>query len=182
MRLAFVDRRAVPGNRDEFVSPRWRELFGEIAGRVGPQDWTVNLVLIADGAMTDLNRDFRGTDGVTDVLSFSYLLVEGPGCPDLRAGHGDAARDLWLDPLGDRSADGSSPLVGEILVAPAFVAGRCLERGWSLETELPLLVVHGCLHILDWEHGQDEERAAMQKIESRVLADVGLDHPLLERM
>jgi len=181
MRLNLVDRR-----RDRRPRPDpWAEghrawpACEAMAADLGAAGWTVDVVLVDDRDMEELNRDFRGGDGVTDVLSFSYLETEGPGDPDLRAGEGAAAADLWVEALSPEEADAAT--VGEIVLAPAFVAGRCRAQGWRVEHEWPLLVVHGCLHLLGWVHESAEEREAMQAVEARLLAAGGLPHPLRER-
>ena len=144
-----------------------------LAGELGLPGWRADVVLVDDGAMAELNGAYRGKPRATDVLSFPYLLPEGAGEPDLRSGERGAAHDLWLDPL--ESVDGA---VGEILIAPAFVTARCAERGWPLGHELPLLVVHGCLHLLGWDHEEEQERDRMRALETQLLAAAGLPHPL----
>ena len=73
------------------------------------------------------------------------------------------------------------PTVGEVVLAPGFVADRCQDMGWVLEQEIPLLVVHGILHLMGWEHVGNDEVEAMQKVEEGILAAAGLPHPLRER-
>jgi len=148
---------------------------------LGRPDWAVDVVLIDDETMAGLNREFRQKDGVTDVLSFSYLQVSGPGDPDLPGGQGHAFRNLWLDTLVRDHENESDRTVGEVILAPGFVAARCRERGWALDHEIPLLVVHGILHLLGWEHTSDKESEAMRTVEVGVLASAGLPHPLRER-
>jgi len=47
------------------------------------------------------------------------------------------------------------------VLAPRFIADRCREQGWAPDQEMALLVVHGCLHILGWEHDEPADRRAM---------------------
>lgn len=188
MKLTAVDRRCRPGDPDPWAGAReaWSRLETVVSG-MGPAGWALELVLVDDGAMADLNRRWRGGDGVTDVLSFTYLEPEGNGPPDLAAGNEGAARDLWLPPEmaldfgADVCSDGEMPLVAEVVLAPAFVAGRCREQGWDTDLEWPLLLVHGCLHVLGWEHDDTDRRRAMADREAEHLARVGLPHPLRER-
>jgi len=138
------------------------------------------VVLLDDAAMAELNRDFRGGDGVTDVLSFSYLEEAGADDePDLAAGEGEAAVPLLVE--APTPAEAERTTVGEVVLAPAFVADRCREQGWDVTHEWPLLVVHGCLHVLGWVHDTAAAREAMQAVEARLLAGQGLPHPLRER-
>jgi probable rRNA maturation factor len=153
-------------------------LLERVVAPLGQEDWTVNLVLVDDDRMADLNRAWRGGEGVTDVLSFSYLEEADAGDRDLAGGDRGAARDLRLD-AGD-GADGAG-IVGEVVLAPRFVRERCEREGWDVDAEWPLLVVHGCLHVLGWEHAADDERRTMRGIEAELLAAAGLGHPLRER-
>lgn len=181
MKLNLVERRRGPRREpDAWAAGRraWSACTAMAAG-LGAAGWTIDVVLLDDADMAELNRDFRGGDGVTDVLSFSYLETGGPGDADLARGQGEAAVDLWVEALSPEAADAAT--VGEIVLAPAFVDGRCREMGWDVDHEWPLLVVHGCLHVLGWVHDTPQEREAMQAVEARLLAAQGLPHPLRGR-
>jgi len=156
-------------------------ILTDLTGPLGRPDWTVDLVLVDDETMAGLNAEFRRVQEVTDVLSFSYLQESGPGDPDLPAGRGRAHHNLWLDTLDPEPENEPYQAVGEVILAPGFVADRCRDRGWVLEHEIPLLVVHGVLHILGWEHANEKESEAMRTVEEGILATVGLPHPLRER-
>ncbi len=173
MILELIERRGADRLRtgcwvDEGTIPP--SLAEALAG-LGGGDWPVNLVLADDDTVAAMNARYRGTDGVTDVLSFSYLLAEGRGAPDLEAGDRGAARDLWRESPPD--------VVGEVILAPDFVVGRCRREGWPVETEFTLLVVHGCLHLLGWEHGEPDMARAMRGLETELLRGMGMSHPLV---
>jgi len=178
MILALVDRRLnrAPTAEAALWAP-WTVL-ADLAAAVGPADWRIDLVLVDDDAMTGLNRSYRAADGPTDVLSFSYLLEDAAAgeAAAIRAGERGARCDLWLDPQ-EPGAE-ASPLAGEVILAPVFITERCRERGWAPDHEMALLVVHGCLHILGWEHEQEADRQAMLALETAVLHGCGLPHPL----
>lgn len=187
MILGLVDRRAerAPAAAAALCAP-W-ELLERLAAGLGPASWRVDIVLVDDEAMAGLNLAYRDAEGPTDVLSFSYLAPEGDGEPPCRAGERGAHRDQWPDTFcdggpggaGDSGGEGG-PLVGEVVLAPGFITGRCAERGWVPGHEMALLVVHGCLHILGWEHDTEADRRAMQAVETAVLDGCGLPHPLAE--
>ena len=183
MILRLVERRTAPDSvgYDWFAKGSRPWLPGGPAEPLGRPDWAVDVVLVDDESMAGLNEDFRKVPGVTDVLSFSYLQDTGPGLPDLARGQGCAFTDLWLDTLSVTREDGAAVTVGEVVLAPGFVADRCRMKKWSLEHEIPLLVVHGILHILGWDHANEGEAEAMQVVEEEILAAGGLPHPLRER-
>lgn len=181
MILNLVDRRTtVPaaGSGADWVA-RSTALLEELAVQVGPPEWTVDLVLVDDDRMTGLNEGFRQAAGTTDVLSFSYLVPAEGGDADLVTGSCYAAFDLKLD--DGEFTDDSAVVVGEIVLAPDFISRRCLENDWPVSLEFPMLVVHGLLHVLGWDHLEDVERQAMQDVEEKVLATVNLTHPLRQR-
>lgn len=168
MILERVRRTAAAGWSDALLADQER-----LAALVGRPGWTVELVLVDDAEMRRLNAAYRGRDAVTDVLSFSELLDAGDGAPDLPAGAGEAARDLWLDPLG-----GDAAAAGQIVMAPRFIAERCRERGWDPEDEVAMLTAHGLLHLLGWDHEDDAERRSMQERETALLSACGRGHPM----
>jgi probable rRNA maturation factor len=181
--LRLVDRRTGPdtvGN-DWLAEGTPPGLLDGLAGRLGHPDWEVDVVLVDDEAMAGLNEDFRNTPGVTDVLSFSYLLETGPGQADLIEGEGHAFTNLWLDTYPESKENEVHQAVGEVVLAPRFISDRCRKNGWSLEHEIPLLLVHGILHTLGWDHNSEDETEAMRAIEEEILAAEGLPHPLRER-
>lgn len=179
MILNLVDRRTGGVGQAGWVADNLA-LLRRLAVNLGKPEWTVNLVLVDEGLMTELNRQNRGIDQVTDVLSFSYLAEPADSSlADLAAGTAGAALDLSLVPedvLSDEDL-----VAGELILAPGFLEARCTENGWPEGLEYPMLVVHGLLHVLGWDHQEEDERRAMQDIEENVLAGEELAHPLRRR-
>ena len=97
-----------------------------------------------------LNRRFRGEDVATDVLSFN------------------------TDFDGLRRPDGSADL-GEIVIALPVAARGARERAVSLGEELGLLTVHGTLHLLGFDHEEEEEEREMKQLERVALRRAGLE-------
>ncbi len=174
MRLLFVDRLA-SGPVWRPTSRRLTEL-AVMVDRLGRPDWQVELVWVEDEEMTALNGRWRDREGVTDVLSFTNLATSGEGDPVLPAGVDGAATDLWweegLAPNGSQA--------GEIVIALRFVQRRCEDEGWDFDDELALLVTHGILHVLGWEHDAPGCAEAMRELERVTLARDGRGHPMLD--
>ena len=97
-----------------------------------------------------LNRRFRGEDSATDVLSFN------------------------TDFDGLRLPDGSEEL-GEIVIALPVAARGARERSLALSEELALLVVHGTLHLLGFDHEEPAEDREMKELERVALRRVGME-------
>ena len=183
MILRLVERRTQPSP----LGAAWDAegfrtgLAARLAAALGLPDWGCDVVLVDDDIMAGLNEEFRRVPGVTDVLSFSYLQGAGSGEAVLKRGQGHACSDLWLDSLATEQENGQTQVVGEVVLAPRFIVDRCEKKSWPENHEIPLLVVHGILHILGWDHEDDGETSAMRKVEAEVLAAEGLPHPLMER-
>jgi len=179
MILDLIDRRnATVEAGDFFDIKKQGTILRELGSRIGKKDWRLNLVLVDDAEMRELNATYRGKDSVTDVLSFSYLMKVDGGKPDLKKGQCYAPADIMLDPMTSEGDDDEDSSVGEIILAPEFIARRCKEQNWNVEIEFALLVVHGCLHVLGWDHEDDFAREVMQVTEEGILADSGYSHPM----
>jgi rRNA maturation RNase YbeY len=179
MILTLVDRRtAADGTSTEFHGENWARLQRLAAG-VGRADWPVDVVLVDVDSMTELNERFRDKQGVTDILSFSYLENEGEGAAALVRGEGFATADLWL--AAEMTGPEAGDAVGELVLAPGFIGERCAQNDWPLGAEIPMLVVHGCLHLVGWDHQEANQLRAMQDHEVSILTGEGLAHPLRQR-
>jgi probable rRNA maturation factor len=180
MKIEIFEQRIVPPEPDQDWFRQNEELVESLAAPIGPSHMEVDLTLIDDEAMARLNKKWKLTEGPTDVLSFTDLIDDV--VPQIPGGDSYVAPP-GLSIVGVTSGPGREDrfVVGELLIAPEFVETRCLDMGWSIETEYPLLVVHGMLHIVGWEHDTDEQRTAMQDVEEEILKMHGLPHPLRKR-
>lgn len=107
----------------------------------------VTLVLTDDEGIQALNRDFLGNDAPTDVLAFSAQEDAGPFI----------------------SAPEVGGYLGDVIVSYPRAAAQADEQGHPVEQELNLLVVHGVLHLLGYDHTHEEEKAAMWAQQEAIL-------------
>ena len=125
-------------------------------------DVEMSLMFVDTQTIAELNERFLGVDGPTDVLSFPLdeELPPGGRQPD-QGGRGPGA-----------PADGGDPpaLLGDVVVCPAVATRQAAERGAVTEDEIALLVVHGVLHLLDYDHAEPDEATAMRRREQELLA------------
>ncbi|MCR5118254.1 MAG: rRNA maturation RNase YbeY [Lachnospiraceae bacterium] len=130
----------------------------------GLKDYSVNLYIVDDETIRETNRDTRGIDSVTDVLSF----------PNLELYEGD------LSPIDDMDrSDISDPetgeiLLGEIMICKNRVFEQAEEYGHSPLREYAFLVTHSILHLLGYDHMEDEERERMEKKQKEILEELGI--------
>lgn len=108
----------------------------------------VSVSLVNDSTIKDLNRDYRGVDKVTDVLSFPM----------------DFGTDLDLPIL----------MLGDVVINLDKVKDQALEFGHSEERELSYLTVHSILHLLGYDHIEDEDRLLMREKEKEIMKELGV--------
>ena len=125
---------------------------------------SLSIVVTDDDTMRELNRQHRGVDETTDVLSFAFDN-EGVyyGENDVFKLDGDS--DFVLPP-------GESAGLGELIISYPQVAKQAEEVGRSVDEELVHMLTHGILHLLGYDHMDDEDEAEMKSKESAVLERV----------
>ena len=127
---------------------RWAQLAAEVLIDTFPGITGIEMGLhfVDPGAIADLNRHHLHGDGPTDVMAFP---LETPG----------------------EVLTGLPVLLGDVLVCPTVAARQAADEGRKLDAELSLLVVHGVLHLLGYDHSEPEERAVMQQLERELLEE-----------
>ncbi|MDE6372751.1 MAG: rRNA maturation RNase YbeY [Clostridia bacterium] len=125
-----------------------------------PSNVSVELTIVDEDTIKDVNRQFRGIDSVTDVLSFPNLDVKLPFAPD----------DYPID------VDPSSGeiMLGEIMLCYSRMAEQSLEYGHSKERESCYLVLHGLLHLLGFDHIEQADKEKMREQEEAILGKLGI--------
>jgi len=118
----------------------------------------ISVRLASDAEVHALNRQYRGKDRPTNVLSFPMVQ-----------------RDL-LESVTLNSDDGEV-LLGDIVLAHGVCAAEAAERGVGLADHAGHLLVHGVLHLLGYDHGDDAQADAMEGMERDALASLGLHDP-----
>lgn len=113
--------------------------------------------LTDDTELCALNRQYRATDAPTDVLSFG-----GEGYRDGRP----------------RAEDHAPDYLGDIAISMERCAAQAVRFGHSVEDELALLVIHGVLHLLGYDHHSPARRQRMWQAQDRAFASLGRPNPL----
>jgi probable rRNA maturation factor len=142
--------------------PRWLRLARLVlAEERAPSDAEVSLIFVDEIAISDLNGRFLGGDGPTDVLAFPIDddQILGGRHPDT-GGRGPGTASEPEDP----------PIVlGDVVVCPTVAARQAPDHSVTVDDELALLVVHGVLHLLNYDHADEHEAATMQRRERELL-------------
>jgi probable rRNA maturation factor len=116
----------------------------------------VSVRLTSDDEVHTLNRDYRGKDKPTNVLSFPMLEAEE---------------------LSSRTAP--ELLLGDVVLAHGVCAREAAEKGVTLQAHATHLIVHGTLHLLGYDHQGSAEAEEMESLERGVMARLGLHDPYL---
>jgi probable rRNA maturation factor len=121
----------------------------------GPRSVELGVRLTNDEAVRALNAEWRGKDKATNVLSFPMA---------------EAAE------LDDASA-GPELMLGDIVLARGVCTAEAADKAISIEAHASHLMVHGTLHLLGYDHGDDDSAMDMEARETRALARLGIADP-----
>lgn len=105
--------------------------------------------VVDEAEITELNRTYRNKDKPTNVLSFPF----------------EAPAEIEL------------PLLGDIVICAKVVQDEAAEQGKPLHAHWAHMVIHGCLHLLGYDHLEDQEAESMEGLEISLLADLGYANP-----
>lgn len=105
----------------------------------------LSIALVGEDKIRELNATYRGKDSVTDVLSFASEAFE-------------------------EEAEEVPQLLGDVVICPSVAARQAQEYGQTFNQEMALLLTHGILHLLGYDHITDEEAGEMEARERDILA------------
>jgi probable rRNA maturation factor len=114
----------------------------------------LTLLLVNEDEMSSYNERFLNRSGPTDVLAFPVEELVPGVAPD-------------PDP------NGPPLMIGDVIVAPAYVGRQAAENEVSFEDEMALMVTHGILHLLGYDHLEDDDAERMERRETELLSMVG---------
>lgn len=120
----------------------------------------IDITIVDDETIRELNRDNRGIDKVTDVLTFPNVDIELP----FNLGNYDEY---------DLNPETGALSLGEIIIARNVMVVNASEYGHSATRECAFLVTHGMLHLLGYDHIDEADRMEMRRNEEEVLNNLG---------
>lgn len=132
-------------------------ILGSTAAAIGlPADTVteVSVTLADDTTVREVNAEWRGKDRPTNILSFPMMDMEPGSLP--------------------------GPLAGDLLLAFETVEYESRSEGKVFAAHFRHLIVHGFLHLLGYDHIEDDEARVMEAVEIAVLADFGIGDPYME--
>ena len=109
----------------------------------------LNIVLFDQAAARDMNRQYRGQNHATNVLSFPYEPLPGE----------------------------KTGLLGDLVMCPPVIVREAKSQGKPLRHHYAHLTIHGLLHLLGYDHENPADAAGMERLEIRILANLGIPDP-----
>lgn len=141
------------GELDDNWLRRLDEILPLYAEQEGlPDDMVIGLTFTDDDAIQEINRETRGIDRATDVLSFPMY-----------------ERDDEIELFEDELAP-----FGDIVLSVPHAQAQAAEYGHSVEREVCYLIVHGLMHLAGYDHIEDDDKAEMRAAEEALLNRVGV--------
>jgi probable rRNA maturation factor len=142
----------------------------------------VDVSFVSEEEIRALNRDCRGVDAVTDVLSFPQFDFGDPldasfAWMHLSFGQGAGTAD-GFDGEGRHGEEGAGEdfmplLLGDVVICEARVSAQAEEYGHSYEREMLYLFVHSLLHLFGYDHEDPKGKAVMRAREEDVMEEIG---------
>jgi len=113
--------------------------------------WELTIRIVENNESRQLNSDYRGKDKPTNVLSFPFEVPEG----------------IEL------------PLLGDLVICAQVVEQEAIEQGKPSAHHWAHMVIHGCLHLLGYDHIEDNEAEEMEALEIELLKKLAISNPYL---
>ena len=136
-----------PAGLPAFDEDGFRDRADAVLAAAGVPEAELSVALVDDESIEELNASYRGVSGPTDVLSFSLLE-------------------------GDHTEQ-RGEMLGDVVIALPVAARQAKALGHALDEELLRLLIHGVLHLLGFDHEEEEQARVMEAREREVRAGLG---------
>lgn len=148
---------------DNYIDGNWiRKIASCVLAELNEISGVVSIVIISDEVMAELNLQHRGLEEPTDVLSFSYKHNGTYYGSDIRKKNFTSDLDFILPPEVDSG-------FGEVVISYPQAKRQANKAGHTIDKELVVLVAHGILHLLGYDHETEDELQTMKAMEARAL-------------
>lgn len=135
-----------------------------------PYECEVNLLLTDDACIREINKDNRGVDKATDVLSFPMNEYENP-----------ADFSLVEDDIALFNPESGELLLGDIVLSMDHIIAQAKEYEHSVEREYTFLIVHSMLHLMGYDHMEEDERILMEERQRIIMDKLSTELKSLEK-
>lgn len=155
MRISFSDEKGLLNEEVLKLMEQAADL--SLKNEVGDFDAEVSLTIVDEDEIQNLNREYRGNDSVTDVLSFPMF----ESIEDLKAELSEVER--------------GEVLIGDVVICYEQAMRQAEEYETGSKRELLYLFVHSMMHLLGYDHMNEEDKALMREHEEAVLNAMGIN-------
>lgn len=149
MKNVIIDLQIACQHTDNLPTETQIQQWANAAIRPQTLEPEITIRVVDEAESHDLNLTYRGKDKPTNVLSFPFE------CPD----------EVEL------------PLLGDLVICCQVVEREATEQGKPLEAHWAHMVVHGCLHLLGYDHIEDDEAEEMESLETEIMSSLGFADP-----
>jgi metalloprotein, YbeY/UPF0054 family len=125
-------------------------------------NYEVSVILTDNGEIRELNREHRGIDSPTDVLSFPMRNYDDFG-------------NSCEEDIEDMDMDTGEIVLGDIVISLERADEQSKDYGHSFEREISFLMVHGMLHLLGYDHIEEDDRKVMRSREESILSSLNIN-------
>ena len=132
-----------------------------------PYEVQVSLTITDSKGIQEINRQFRGTDAPTDVLSFPMLEYVTPGDFSFLEGEDSDQTDAFDPESGEL-------VLGDIVINSDRVFSQAEEFGHSIRREYAFLIAHSMLHLMGYDHMEPQEAEEMEAFQEKILRGLGI--------
>lgn len=162
MKLEFEDERGLLSEEDRALMQRCADAAQKTEGVT--REPYVFIQIVNDDEIQAINREQRGKDASTDVLSFPTI--------NYPAGKTAGACDTLL--AREYDPEVRACVLGDIVISMDHVCAQAQEYGHSVRREAGYLLTHGLFHLMGYDHMTDADKPAMRAMEEKSLASIGL--------
>lgn len=134
-----------------------------------PFESTVSLMLVDDNTIKDINNSERNIDKSTDVLSFPMNTIIPP-----------ADFSSIEDDIDAFDPDTGEMLLGDIVLSKDHIISQSYEYGHSIEREYVFLIVHSMLHLIGYDHIEEDDRIIMENRQKEIMDILSKAYPVLK--
>ena len=120
-----------------------------------PAETELTVLLVSEDEMAAYNERFLERSGPTDVLAFPV-------------------EELMPGVVPDQDSNGPPLIIGDVIVAPGYVGRQAEKNDVAFEDEMALMVAHGILHLLGYDHIEDDDAELMERREAELLTLLGV--------
>ncbi len=120
----------------------------------------IDVIILCDEEIRKLNLQYRNLDSATDVLSFPIASVSG---------------GIASETLGDIDPENSFLMLGDMIISIESAMRKSVEIGITLDEEMAMISIHSTLHLLGYNHDDDQSYDVMNRLMIEALSGIGFD-------